>query len=463
MDKIRDELDPRLADSFDASLARLETRLRFARSEIEMFTHNESSKTTLNKISFNLTKLKKARYSVFEEHIRRTVSELADWQSEFDPSWLFLIRLTSEKIDTALTQQLQSPMKAPILHDIRAIRAVLRDIENFPENESLVFRDQSLISPGRSSLPYSSLEATTTSTSAQNVLLDTTTYPSAVDADDMMGQVCDLARILMHGEPSTLGLLKCLGALKINVAAVESRQYQLIYVLPPNMNQPATLRHLLLKASPSLEAKFCLARAMTRGVASVHAAGFVHKNIRPETVLSLHEKGDSLPTAFLVGFERFRAAKPGRTTLTGDMIWYRNLYRHPMRQGRHPDEMYQMQHDIYSLGVCLLELGLWHSFVLQTDPPVTGPLLEISAELGLNNKRQAALDIKRKLISLATEKLPELMGLTYTEVVISCLTCLDSKATNKFASEMDIRDQDGILVGVAFIEQIFRKLLSIHI
>lgn len=418
---------------------------------------------TLNKISFNLARLKKARYSVFEEHIRRTVSELADWQSEFDPSWLFLIRLTSDKIDTALTQQLQSPMKAPILHDIRAIRAVLRDIEIFPENEPLVFKDQSFISPGRSSLPYSSLEATTTSTSVQNILLDTTTYPSAVDADDMTGQVCDLARILMQGEPSTLGLLKCLGVLKVNVAAGEPRQYQLIYVLPPNMNQPATLRHLFLNASPSLEVKFCLARAMTRGVASVHAAGFVHKNIRPETVLSLHEKGDSLPTAFLVGFERFRAAKPSRTTLTGDMIWYRNLYRHPMRQGRHPDEMYQMQHDIYSLGVCLLELGLWHSFVLQADPPVTGHLLEISAELRLNNKRQAALDIKKKLILLATEKLPELMGLTYTEVVISCLTCLDSIATNKFASDMDIRDQDGILIGVAFIEQIFRKLLSIHI
>lgn len=465
LDKIREELDPRLLDSFDASLARLETRLRFARSEIETFTLNDSSKMTLSKISFNLSKLNRARYSVFEEYIRRTVSELAEWQSEFDPSWLFLIRLTSEKIDTALTQQIQSPVQAPILDDIRAIRAVLRDIENFPENQALVFKDESLISPGRTSLPNSSLEAATTSISAQNVLLDTTAYPSTIDAEDMMGQVCDLARILMHGEPSTLGLLRCLGVLKTKVAAAEPQQYQLIYLLPPNMIQPATLRQLLLNPTPSLDAKFCHARAIARGVASVHAAGFVHKNIRPETVLSLHEKGDdSLPTAFLVGFERFRTAKFARTTLTGDMIWHRNLYRHPMRQGRHPDEMYQMQHDIYSLGVCLLELGLWHSFVLQPDPPVTGSLLDISAELVLNNKRQAALDIKRKLITLATEKLPELMGLMYTEVVISCLTCLDPKATNKFfVSDANLRDQDGILVGVAFIEQIFRKLLSVHI
>ena len=463
LDKIREELDPKLVDSFDASLSRLQIRLRFARSEIEALTRSDSSTMTLNRISFNLTKLRKARYSMFEEHIRRTVSGLAEWQSEFDPSWLFLIRLTSEKIDTALTQQLRSPTKAPILDDIRAIRAVLRDVEKVSENQALVFKDESLISPERTPLPNSSLEATTMSISAQNILLDTTTYPSIIDAEDMMGQVCDLARILMHGEPSTLGLLRCLGVLKIKVAAAAPQQYQLMYLLPPNTSQPATLRQLLLKACPSLDVKFCLAKAMARGVASVHAAGFVHKNIRPETVLSLHQNGDSLPTAFLVGFERFRTAEFARTTLTGDMLCYRNLYRHPMRQCRHPDEMYQMQHDIYSLGVCLLELGLWHSFVLQTDPLITGPLLDISAELTLNNKRQAALDIKRKLITLATEKLPELMGLTYTEVVISCLTCLNPRATNRFASDADLADHDGILVGFAFIEHIFRKLLSIHI
>ena len=462
LERIKDDLDPRLVDSFDASLTRLEIKLRFARSEIETLTDSDSSKMTLDRITLSMTKSKKARYSVFEEHIRRTVSELAQWQSEFDPSWLFLIRSTSEKIDTALAQQLQSPVKTPILDDIKAIRAILRDIEEYQEGEAPVFQDESFISPRRTSLPDSSLEATTTANSARNILLDTTTYPSQVDADDVMGQVRDLARILMHGEPSTLGLLRSLGVHKINVNAAAAQQYQFIYVVPPNMDQPATLRHLLLEASPSLDAKFCLARAMARGVASVHAAGFVHKNIRPETVLTLHEKGDSLPTAFLVGFERFRAAKTV-TTLTGDMIWHRNLYRHPMRQGRHPDEMYQMQHDIYSLGVCLLELGLWHSFVLQHDPPRTGPLLEISTELTLKNKRQTALNIKKKLVLLATQELPQLMGLVYTEVVVSCLTCLDSDATNMFANDNTLRDQDGILVGVAFIDKIFKRLISIHI
>ena len=277
MERIKDDLDPRLVDSFDASLTRLEIKLRFARSEIETLTDGDSSNMTLDRISFSLTKSKKARYSVFEEHIRRTVSELAQWQSEFDPSWMFLIRSTSENIDNALTQQLQSPVKTPILDDIKAIRTVLRDIEEYQESEAPVFQDESSISLRRTSLPDSSLEATTTANSARNILLDTTTYPSQVDTDDVMRQVRDLARILMHEEPSTLGLLRSLGVHKINVTAAAAQQYQFLYVVPPNMDQLATLRHLLLEASPSLDAKFCLARAMARGVASVHAAGFVHK------------------------------------------------------------------------------------------------------------------------------------------------------------------------------------------
>ncbi|CAG8970828.1 hypothetical protein HYALB_00001616 [Hymenoscyphus albidus] len=47
----------------------------------------------------------------------------------------------------------------------------------------------------------------------------------------------------------------------------------------------------------------------------------------------------------------------------GDETIERNLYRHPSRQGAIPADEFIMQHDIYNLGVCLLEIGLWESFV----------------------------------------------------------------------------------------------------
>ena len=463
LNKIRDDLNPRLVEFFDASLFRLETKLRAARSEISILTNSDSSNLTLTHLALRLPRSRKARYSAFEDHIRRTVSELVKWQAEFDPSWLFLIRLGSSKLDPALAEKEQSAVsKSRVLADVKTIRAVLRDIEDSHDSNLSVFKDVSLLSSDRASLPDSSLEETTTSTSASPVLVDTTTYPPESDAGDVTRHVRDLARILMHAQPFTLGLLQCLGVLKLETNKKSPQQYQLIYAIPQDMNQPAVLRHLLHKASPSLDTKFFLAGAMARGVASVHAAGFVHKNIRPETILTFHENGDSNLTAFLVGFELFRSAE-SRTTLTGDMIWHRNLYRHPMRQGRHPEEVYQMQHDIYSLGVCLLELGLWHSFIVEADPPKTGCLLDISKDLAQNNKRQAALDIKKKFVAMATERLPSLMGQTYTKVVLSCLTCLDSNATNMFADDKDLRDEDGILVGVAFIDRVLSRLLSIQI
>ena len=126
-----------------------------------------------------------------------------------------------------------------------------------------------------------------------------------------------------------------------------------------------------------------------------------------------------------------------------------------------PEHAYVMQHDIYSLGVCLLEIGLWSSFVLTSEPPQPGPLLDISRELSMRNALQAAWDIKRLLVSLAKKTLPSRMGKVYTEVVMSCLSCTDSSTTNMFATEKDLYDQDGILVGVAFIEKILVKLESL--
>ena len=59
--------------------------------------------------------------------------------------------------------------------------------------------------------------------------------------------------------------------------------------------------------------------------------------------------------------------------------------------------------------------------------------------------------------------LPSTIGLVYTEVVIACLTCLDQGTTNMFANAKDLYDEDGILVGVAFIEKILMKLETVSL
>lgn len=124
-----------------------------------------------------------------------------------------------------------------------------------------------------------------------------------------------------------------------------------------------------------------------------------------------------------------------------------------------------MQHDIYSLGVCLLEIGLWFSFVdyTQEHEVSQSTALPIGALLNKNNKRQAANEIKDLLVRMAKERLPSMMGRTYTEIVVSSLLCLDKDSDNVFTNSEDLYDEDGIAIGVAFIEHILMRLDSISL
>jgi hypothetical protein len=106
----------------------------------------------------------------------------------------------------------------------------------------------------------------------------------------------------------------------------------------------------------------------------VHSSEFVDKSIRPETVLLLEDSISELGAPFLAGFEKFRLAD-GHLFRTGEATWEKDLYRHPERQGYWPQKEYSIQHDIYSLGVVLLEVGLWTSFVISdsSDTSIPGP------------------------------------------------------------------------------------------
>lgn len=112
-----------------------------------------------------------------------------------------------------------------------------------------------------------------------------------------------------------------------------------------------------------------------------------------------------------------------------------------------------MQHDIYSLGVCLLEVGLWTSFVqYKGSRPLLGPGLPIGEFLCDRDGRRSAEQIKQTLLEIAESRLPVLMGKIYANVVVSCLTCLDRDGS--FGNKAELEDEDGILVGVRYIEKV---------
>ena len=259
-------------------------------------------------------------------------------------------------------------------------------------------------------------------------------------------------------------VLTCDGVIKIQNSPGAITGYDFVFNVPTPLHTPRSLRDILLTppANVALNERFSLASLLSRSVFFMHASNFVHKSIRPDNIIVFQDSSSQLGRPFLVGFERFRKD----TTVThrfGDDLWERNLYRHPQRQGIAPDEDFSMQHDIYSLGVVLLEIGLNTSFAW----PKTNDngLIQWSpnTDLGLfdnhdHHKPGKARSVKRKFVNMAGEELPSLMGNKYTQVVVSCLTCLD-KDNEGFGDESEFEDEDGILVGVRFIEKVSLNLI----
>jgi hypothetical protein len=205
-----------------------------------------------------------------------------------------------------------------------------------------------------------------------------------------------------------------------------------------------------------------MAKQLANAVCYVHLYGFVHKNIRPETVLSLGKPDEesAIPsTISLVGFQVVRNAD-GRTYPVVDWRWETNLYRHPLRQGNNAD-YFVMQHDIYSLGVCLLEIGMWETFVVYDS---SGAAAQPSVALGLAEDRrelQSAAALKDHLVAMSRGRaLRAKMGTRYSKVVEMCLTCLDDDNVH-FGDEREFQDEDGVAVGVRYIEKVLGMINAV--
>lgn len=84
-----------------------------------------------------------------------------------------------------------------------------------------------------------------------------------------------------------------------------------LFHLPEERSEPRSLRQVLRDGQGvhSLSERFRLASELAKAVNFVHVFGFVHKNVRPETILLLSDGTSSLGSAYLVGFERVRTAE----------------------------------------------------------------------------------------------------------------------------------------------------------
>jgi hypothetical protein len=435
------------------------SKLTIAISKIDsLIVGNKSRTSSVKDQRQQLTSVKRWKYVLLKEGLDRTIEDLETWQKMFDPSWFLILMTSSPQIDTELTRHNETSASS-FLNSTQTLRNTLRG--NAHQEGSIFLPENGLRSARIFDIPFSSSKVAQRAGSSKLFILDSVPCPAQGNVQRLTTDVRELARKLVHADPIQFGLLKCYGVVR-EVTPQGARQmfFTFVFRTVEGLSVPQSLRASLLagEGNHSLSDRLDIAKDLAKSISFVHTFGFVHKNVRPENILVSTDKPSSLGHSFLVGFEEFRTAE-GHTLRFGDSAWEKNLYRHPRRQGPRPDDYYIMQHDIYSLGVCLLEVGMWESFVFYNEDGtcVQSPILGALSE-GLSIWEPILA--KDLLVSLARAVLPQRMGTKYARIVETCLTCLDEENAD-FGDEREFQDADGVLVGVRYIEKV-RVIIKPH-
>ncbi|KAI1207871.1 uncharacterized protein F4807DRAFT_469075 [Annulohypoxylon truncatum] len=192
--------------------------------------------------------------------------------------------------------------------------------------------------------------------------------------------ILKLGRLLMvdskYGS-SRLNTMLCLGLFKDS----KKKRIGFIFELPnvkPRKNfvitrnsdwddyEPCRLSNILNSGTRpfKLNWRLSLAKEVVDTIIRLHAIGGLHKNIRSDSVLFSSKSYLALARTdyskhLLMGHDFIRTdASP--TSSQGGMGKCPDIYHHP-DQRKSPDRAYQYAYDIYSLGILLLEIGLWKS------------------------------------------------------------------------------------------------------
>jgi hypothetical protein len=173
--------------------------------------------------------------------------------------------------------------------------------------------------------------------------------------------VVQLAAILSNAQPVLMNILQCNGYYH---DVVHSR-FALLFNAPSGVFDPGDfifLDQLIIKQRRcSLSKRFEIARRIAAAVFVAHGVGLVHKAIQSRRVMVCLRGDVTSSEVYLTGFEEARDKQGASKGIESD-LWNERLYRHPDRQAEQGNVYYTPAHDIYSLGVVLLEIARWQIF-----------------------------------------------------------------------------------------------------
>ena len=269
--------------------------------------------------------------------------------------------------------------------------------------------------------------------------------PSQADARFQFGnqyvtnEVARLIRTLRTAalKPETFRVLYCEGW-------YEARDHLgLIYRLPSGFNdlRCESLGNILLKPEykvllqSNLENRLKLAKSLAWTLFELHSVNWVHKGLNPDNILlfgDMVQEDTTKPAElqfdwsrpYLAGFDSSRSVSDESGKLDFRAQWTVRLYTHPERQLGYT--RYEKIHDVYSLGVVLLEIGRLGCFM----------------EERRNEKLNRATPSQLKNLFVAeANSLQTVLGTAYGEVVLACLNGDFSEPKNDYLLSGEFRSR----------------------
>ncbi|KAF7536184.1 hypothetical protein G7054_g4734 [Neopestalotiopsis clavispora] len=204
-----------------------------------------------------------------------------------------------------------------------------------------------------------------------------------------------------------------------------------------------------------------LAKSLASALLALQTAGFVHKSIRPANILMFNEKDagqypNVLGKPVLVGFDRARPSQQESERQESDVL-EEKVYRHPSRQVATPDSSFSLLHDVYSLGVVLLEVSIWRSSIKLNEemqwvhnPDFWGNLL--SSRL----KTKDPLDVASLYLKLVKKIVPRYVGARMASVIERCLTC-------SLEDDDETDNNESAMLSIRYVEEVMASLEEINL
>lgn len=232
----------------------------------------------------------------------------------------------------------------------------------------------------------------------------------------------------------------CLGYVRDD--SDEMPRYALVYDFEaPSRSKDATLRTLrealTSQQVPSLGKRIALACAIAESLFYLHTVSWLHKDIKSDNIIFIRQHSGETPedgkevadisSPILSGFDCSRPDLVDEYSFRYSTMVANELYRHPdLLQLK--TQRYQKSHDMYSLGLVLIEIALWQPIEAIVGIQVRqSHLLEIS-------KKLARLDDKDDALRL---RLAAQVGDGFADVVSRCVAGAEGIDASSGSEETD--------------------------